>query len=148
MASEQLRFSELKGRDRLALVAGWLALFVALAQLALASSDIYVRFWAAWLILVLGVVLWTCVAVRGILELPLARQPPVWQLILSVASGVFLLAEACWYLDFHYLPSDPRSQPGAELAGAFFFGTFGSFFLIVGIVLLVSSGLRRRSRPG
>lgn len=148
MASEQLRFSELKSRDRLALVAGWLALLVALGQLVLGPADIYVRFWTAWLILVLGVVLWTCVAVRGISGLPLARQPPVWHLILSVVIGGFLLAEASGYLDFHYLPSDPRSQPGAELAGVFFFGTFGSFFLIVGIVLLVSSGLRCRRRPG
>lgn len=145
MASERLRFSELEWRVRVALLAGWLALGAALGQLVFGTADIYARLWIAWSILVLGLVLWTFAAVRGILHLPLARQPPVLHLILSVVIGGLLLAQASWYLDFHYLPSDPRSQPGAELAGAFFFGTIGSFSMIVGIVLLVSTGLHRRT---
>jgi hypothetical protein len=143
MSNERLRLSDLKARDALAIVAGWLVLLVSVAQLLIGSGDLASRGSMSWALWVVAVALVTIAGLRAAFWLTASKRPAAWVWFLSIVVGAALIVAANYSLQWRYPRWDLSLQPVFGLASVLFFAFFGAYFLILGVVLTVSSLLGR-----
>jgi len=143
MSNERLRLSDLKKRDAVAIVAGCLVLFVCVAQVVVGSGDLGSRVSLSWALWVVAVALVTIAGLRAAFSLTTAKRPAAWFWLLGIFVGAVFVYEANASVEWRYPRWDPGLQPTFGMASVLFFAFFGAYFLILGVVLTISSLLRR-----
>jgi len=134
---------QLRPRDAAAIALGAAALLGAILWLARGPGDLESRLRVAWLTGVVGLALVAVGMVRAAFHVSASQRPAASFWLICAGMGAFLFIWATTPFGWHYLPSDPRSQPENVLAFVFFLGFFGAAFLVAGCVMSVAALLKR-----
>jgi hypothetical protein len=142
---------ELGPREAALMIGGGLALVASMYWLVTGNDAFESRLLVAWAVAILGLLSMTTGMVRGAVRLPASERPRWWFWLAAVGIGTCEILigvgdATAW--SHRYLPSDPRAQPGAVIAGMFFFGFLGAAFIVAGTVMafVAASGRWRPKR--